>query len=220
MPSILDKNLERIQSILKRNDWDYKDVIVLMHSFRQILEINNTKPKYKYINLYSNWVFHAKITENQVAMAILDILTDSMISHNANPTKRKWINDAIIEGLSLHLLRKEILSFSKDYNVGKDINIYKFNNWKNFVSSLIEELLDKPLKVDENKNKEIYSKLIGKAKESGYIGNAVLGISFLINNNGVVYWKIDTPETLRKGVTVIGPMSIISKQMVDDYSNK
>ncbi|MCL5010685.1 MAG: hypothetical protein M1127_00520 [Patescibacteria group bacterium] len=213
MQSLLDTNLERIKSEIQQNSWNNKDIVSLMNFFRHILESSKSQGKYKYINLYSNWVFHTEITKNSVAMDILDILTDSMIKHNVNPKDGKWVNDAIIEGLSLHLLREEILSFSKEFNLGTDVNIYEFNNWKNFAVSLIKELLNKPLKVIQNKT--IYNNLIDKANKSGYIGNAVLAIYFWVDNNGIVHWKIDTPESLRKGVSVIGPMSIISQQMID-----
>jgi len=215
MQSVLDKNLESIKAEIQKGSWSNKDIVSLMNSFRHVLELGKSQIKYKHINLYSNWVFHTEITKNSTAMGILDILTDSMIKHNTNPNNGKWVNDAIIEGLSLHLLREEVLLFSKDFNLGTNINIYEFDNWKNFAVSLIKELLDKPLRTDQNN--AIYNNLIDKAKKSGYIGNAVLGISFLVNNNGFVYWKIDTPETLRKDVTLVGPMSIISQQMVDNY---
>ena len=73
------------------------------------------------------------------------------------------------------------------------------------------ELQRKPVqfpKTMKGKTKEIFDSIQQKASVTPSRNNAILGVSFL-DYKGTLCWKIDTEETIRKGVTLIGPIGIL-----------
>jgi hypothetical protein len=202
---------------LSNTNWTENDILRIVTSLRHIIEEQKFQGKYKYLYFYCNWVLHPEISKSSTAFEILELLTDSMIAHNKNPLKGKWINDAIIEGLSIHKLQIDIINLCKEIHV---VNVLEdFNNWKKFALMLFCELIDKPIRfpnVINNKIiKDFYDSIQKKAKN---IDDAVLGISFTIDNNRI-FWRIYTKTSIEKNLRVIGPMAIINQEMIDKYKS-
>lgn len=209
----MSKHENQLKGLLLRTNWAENDILRIITSLRHIIENQELQYKYKYLNLYCNWVLHPEISKSTTAFEILELLTDSIIAHNKNPLEGKWLNDAIIEGLSLHKLLEDIINLCKELHF---VNVLEdFGNWKKFASMLICELIDKPIKfpkVISNKTiANIYNSI--QTKDSD---NAVLGISFIIENDKIC-WRIDTKITIEKNITFIGPMAIINQEMIINY---
>lgn len=203
--------LDKITEVLSHNNWSKNDILRLMIAFRHIIEERNIQAKYPYLNLYANWVVHTEISKSITAFKILELLTDAMIKHNENPNEGIWINDAVIEGLSLRLLKANIKDLCHELSIKSEL-LNERDNWKKFVQFLVSyELREKPIKFPKkltDKAKDIFDSIQNKANKTASKNNAVLGVSFL-EYNGVLYWKIDTEETIEKDVKVIGPIGIL-----------
>ena len=117
----MDDYIKNIIGIFSQTQWSKNDILRIMTAFRQIIEHQGIQSKYPYLNLYANWVVHPKIDKSITAFRILELLTDAMIAHNENPTKGTWINDAVIEGLSLHKLKDDIEKLCDEFNINKSI---------------------------------------------------------------------------------------------------
>lgn len=210
----MDDHIKSITELLSHNNWSKNDILRIMIAFRHILEEKGFQSKYPYLNLYANWALHTKISNSITAFRILELLTNAMIAHNANPNEGTWINDAVIEGLSLHLLKTDIENLSDELGVNRML-LSERENWKKFVQFLVTyELQRKPVqfpKKIKGKIKKIFDSIQEKANKTLSRNNAVLGISFL-DYQGKLCWKIDTAETIRKGVKVIGPIGIFLKK--------
>jgi len=196
------------------------DLVNSMVNVRLIIENKKYQNTYKILNLYCNWILHNQISGSVTAFRILEELTDSMIAHNKGLPNVKWINDAIIEGMRLHRFQAEILDFAKEF----DINLKTFENlefWKVFGRILLSTLIERPLKFPKNltnpKVKKIYDSIVQKANDSGCLVNGVIAISF-VNINNQIHWKINTLDPKNKYMDIIGPMSVITQKMVDDYT--
>ena len=207
----MDDHIKNITDLLSRNNWSKNDVLRIMTAFRHIIEERNFQSKYPYLNLYANWALHTKISSSITAFRILELLTDAMIAHNSNPNQGTWINDAVIEGLSLHLLKTDIENLCDELNINRTL-LSDRKNWKKFVQFLVTyELQKKPVQFPKNmkgKTKKIFDSIQTKASKTPSRNNAILGVSFL-DYQGTLCWKIDTEETIRKGATLIGPIGIL-----------
>jgi hypothetical protein len=60
--------------------------------------------------------------------------------------------------------------------------------------------------------------MIQYKKKAKNIDDAVLGISFTIDNNRI-FWRIYTKTSIEKNLRVIGPMAIINQEMIDKYKS-
>lgn len=216
---IMATSTQTISDILSRSDWTQDNILRIMIAFRHILEEKKLESKYPFLNLYCDWVLHPEISRSTTGFKILEFLTDAMIAHNSNPKKSKWINDAINEIISLHKFKENIETLCQELNINRDVLINK-ENWKKFVQLLIiYELQKKPIKFSDNlkgKARYIYDSIQSKASKSGYKGNAILGISFT-THQGNIYWKIDTEESIKNGLTIVGQIVIIDQKMIDNY---
>lgn len=203
--------IKNIADLLSNTNWSKNDILRIMTAFRQIIEKKGFQSKYPYLNLYANWAVHTEISRSITAFRILELLTDAMIIHNTNPASQPWINDAVIKGLSLHKFKKDIEDLCDELGIDRNI-LSQRENWKKFVQFLVTyELQSKPVKFPQKmkgKTKKIFDSIQNKASKTPSKNNAILGVSFL-DYNGTLCWKIDTEETIRKGVTLIGPIGIL-----------
>ncbi len=212
----MDKLLYEIEGSFKSNKFIKSDIVNIMINFRLFLEKNKIQSQYKYLNLYCNWVVHNEISQSQIAFNILDLLTDSMIAHNSGNENFKWINDCIIEGLGFHNVQSEIIEIGERFSA--DFKIIENNMfWKIFGATLLNILMDRPIVFPENitnrRTKNIYESICKKAKESGSLVNGVISIKF-VEYDKKICWSIETLETKNRNINIIGPMSIITKEII------
>ncbi|MBI2474856.1 hypothetical protein HYV69_00295 [Candidatus Uhrbacteria bacterium] len=207
----MEDHIKNITELLSHSNWSKNDILRIMTAFRHIIEEKGFQSKYPYLNLYANWALHTKISGSITAFRILELLTDAVIAHNKNPNEGTWINDAVIEGLSLHLLKTNIENLCDELNISRAL-LSERANWKKFVQFLVTyELQRKPVQFPQNmkgKTKKIFDSIQEKASKTPSRNNAILGVSFL-DYNGTLCWEINTEETIRKGFRIIGPIGIL-----------
>ncbi|MFH1798008.1 MAG: hypothetical protein ABH844_01505 [Candidatus Omnitrophota bacterium] len=213
----MKQSLLEIEKTYNSDQLTKSDLVNSMINFRLSIEERKYQSKHKILNLYCNWILHNEISGSATAFRILEELTDSMIVHNDGQSSGKWINDAIIEGVKLHRLQAEILDFAKEFNI--NLKIFKsLEFWKSFGGILLSTLVQRPLKFPKNlpnpKMKKIYNSIVQKTTDSGYLVNGVIALSF-VSRESKIHWKIGTLDPKNEHVVIIGPMAVITQEMVD-----
>jgi hypothetical protein len=213
----MSKELEEIKSFLNTGMLDKPSVLNAMVNLRMVLDEHNLKEKYKYLNLYCNWMVHKNITLSMTAFRILEYLTDSMIAHNEDPKGSKNITAAIVEGFNLHKVQLDILEFGKEFDVNVDVLRVK-SNWQIFAGYILTNLVDRSLKFSEGKMntnaKKIYDSIVKKANDSGLLINGVIEVT-IINFNNSICFRIRTLDYINKPTEIMGHLPIITQEMVD-----
>jgi len=211
--------LDELQDIFTSDRLTKSDLVNAMVNFRLVIENENLQGTYQILNLYCNWTVHNQISASKVAFRILEEITNSMIAHDENSSESQWINDAVIEGMSLHKLQLEILDFSNRFGINLSI-FSKKGFWIAFGKMLLTRLIDRPLAFPDNINnrdiKKIYDSIVQKANASGALINGVVAISFLKFGNHI-HWKMTTLGTKDPTIDIVGPMFIITQDQVDAY---
>ncbi|MCL5772962.1 MAG: hypothetical protein M1536_01085 [Firmicutes bacterium] len=220
-----DRYSKEIQETLQKSTWSKESITYIMAQCRLLIEENNLQEKYKFLNLYCNWTLHTEISGSKTAYRILEYLTDSLISHNQDPINSKWINDAIIEGLSLHKLLEDLINVGQEYNITSSSKFSDLNIWKPFTKTLVDILAERPLNFPTlitNSSKSTYDSIIKKAEDSGNKeANAVIGIQFIRDENlGQQCWEIRTIGSVQKKVRIVGPIAFINQIMIDNLNKK
>ncbi|KFJ43823.1 hypothetical protein IBE48_08595 [Francisella philomiragia] len=215
----MNELIKELEQILLPSRLSTSGVVHAMSNMRLIINKKKLESKYNILNLYCNWILHDSITASNTALRILERLTDSMILHNAGD-ESKWINDSIVEGFNIHTLQQEMIFLADELNI-EIVGLLKTKSyWKDFVRILIKKLIGRPLKFPDKpkyKAKEIQDSIISKTVKSGSDANGVLSICFIKHNNSI-FWKMETIATKKKSINLIGPMSIVTQEMVDNYN--
>lgn len=211
--------------VLAQKVWSKADVLFVMTQLRQLIENKGLQEKYKFLNLYCNWTVHTEISGSNTGYRILEYITDAFIAQNGDPENTMWINDAVIEGLSLHNLLDDIIKIGQGYNISTSSKFLNLDNWIPFASILLDILIEKPLcfpKVLNNKAKEIHDSIIAKANRStGGDLNAVIGILFTRDKEtDELLWEVNTIGSEKKQIHIVGQIAFINQKMVDDLKKK
>ena len=211
----MERQKSEIEEICANGNLNKSNVIHLLSNLRQIIEEHTAQSQYPVLNLYCNWVLHPIISGSNTAFRILEQLTDAMIAHNSDQGTQ-WINDAVIEGMQLHVLQLEILEFSRKYNIAVEILKSEFF-WRVFAKILLDILCDKPLvfpKKLKDKAKDIHDRIVIKAHMSGNMVNGVMSVWFE-NIDGKHYWSINTLAKTKTELKIMGLMYPITQRMVE-----
>lgn len=218
--------IKEIDQTLRKSAFAKTDITYVMTQFRLLIEDNNLQEKYKFLNLYCNWTLHSKISESKTAYRILELITDSLISHNKDPQNSKWLNDAIIEGLSLHKLLEDIIDIGQEYDITETSKFADLNSWKIFAKILVDVLVERPLNFPSpitNSAKPIYDSVMKKAEDSGHKDeNAVIGIQFVYPDEfpTVRNYQLFTLSSKAKNIKIIGPIAFINQDLIDKVTGK
>ncbi|MFA4967123.1 MAG: hypothetical protein WC624_02780 [Candidatus Margulisiibacteriota bacterium] len=198
----MSKALNKIKQLLNQPGLSLNDIICLMSQIRILIEENNLAAKYKYLNLYCNWILHSKISKSLLCFSILEQLTDILVKHHAIE------NDIIHEVsniISIPGLRKDFIDFFN--SSGLPNNIFSDREtWKGIFSLIASNLIDKPLCFPEMKVingnpkiKAIYDSTQNKSKNTDL---AVKNFSFILLDS-TFFWKI---QTSKEFVDIISPL--------------
>jgi len=223
---VTNKNKYEIDEIFRKTKYSNSDITHLMTQLRLLMEHDKLQEKYNYLNLYCNWTLHNHVSGSKTAYRILEYLTDSFISFNRDPINSKWINDTVIEGLSLHKLLENIQKIGLEYKIPSIRKFKDFNNWIVFATKLVDVLSERPLRFPDSMNntaKLIYESIIKKTEDSGNKDlNAVIGIQFVYSSKfpNTQFWEIITPETIRKQIKLIGPIAFINQDMIKEENKR
>ncbi len=207
-----------INEELSKYHWTHPEVSFIMTQFRILLEEENLKEQYKFLNLYCNWTLHTEITKSFIGYEILLSISDSIIRHNKKPNHGKWISDAIIEGISLHKVLSEILEIGQQYSIP---NINKFNNiiiWTTFATTLVELIFERPVKFPSPQTKHS-KKAFETMREQSQKAKDPTAIITELRFYGIqeMQHKYCFEIQCESGFSIHGNFSFITQEMVDHY---
>lgn len=213
------------EKVLSQNQWSTADVTHLMSQFRQIIENENIKEEYKYLNLFCNWTLHPKISGSNTAFRILDLINTSLINSNIDPQNSKWINDAIIEGLSLHKLNEDIINLCIQFDINSGQQFNDLQKWRELGYILVGILEDKPIIFPDNLRGTVlnlYNQI--EANTINAHGNddmMPIGIKFTTHEQvpNQFLWQLLTKDSVNRNITIVGPIAFINQEMIDKYKH-
>jgi hypothetical protein len=195
----LGEFLQHVASVGGMSDGD---VVKLIKLTRQLLEKKRLKHKYSVLNFYCNWCFHVAISGSTTPCRMLDAITDVFISDDGS--KRVDIPQEVSQILSLAKLRSDFVQLYRDE--GLPIFLFDdFDNWWNFVSQLLKEIMHKPIQfpegpaLDRNKQaKQIADGLAAKAGDRpAFIAKSLWLSDTEEGKKGEVWWLVETVPQVR-----------------------
>jgi hypothetical protein len=149
-----DKTLKDIEGFFEKKSSSIESICFFMQKIRLLLEIDNTKEKYKILNHYCNWLFHKNL-DRGISPFIIEEISASFENAKSNNDCIKKISNALsVKKLVVELketLYKNI-GFKYDYIFEHD------EFWINFITIVLNELKSRPLLLNERKlikNKQI-----------------------------------------------------------------
>ena len=222
----IDRICKEINKTLQKPAFRNGDVTYIMSNFRLLIEEKKLQDKYIFLNLYCNWSLHSEISRCRTAYRILEFLTDSFINHYKDPKNSRWINDLIIEGLSLHKLLEDIINIGQEYKIIAASKFSDLNSWILFAKVLVNVLIERPLTFPEpmtSSAKPIYDSIIKKATDSGYKDiSAVVGIQFIYFPEFPTqqHWEIKTLHTIAHKIRICGPIAFINQDIINKFAVK
>lgn len=120
--------LEKLQKELEKEIKEESQVVYILSRIRKLLELNNQKSEFKYLNFYCNWALHARIDRTESVAEIL-----------------RGISMQTAEGfnfLTFNHLKIELKKFFVKYSLPENI---LDSQWINFANFLVEVYSDTPL---------------------------------------------------------------------------
>ncbi len=198
----MNKNINRIKNILnninRKNSINIDQMSSIMLQTRQIIEFEKLKEEYKFLNLYCNWLLHTQLQDSKIIYYILEEANKVIFQNpNRNGNDTNCIIKQISTLLSIENLKND---FIKIYKL-KKLPIFLFDNqenWRKFISLLLLEISDKPLKFPE--------KIKEKSAHKGF-KKAYKVYSKMRNSSTVIpFSSTDTPSSepaFVQGLTII-----------------
>lgn len=195
MDKYLRQAAEKLATIDSTGSFHEDTVPTLLVLFRQHLEANNLKSRYRITNFYCNWSLHVSLDKGivqDILQEISDIISDE------NETN---YNDRINEILSMRRLRMELVEILD--GIGAKSKLFNSHTgWRAFLKVLLRSLIDKPI---ERRGTSTLAKFAGKLTlnvpdltqlEQDYITNNQI-------SSNAVFWQV---LVLPMDYTLIGPL--------------
>ncbi len=201
-----------------------------MSLFRLVMEDDNSKEKYKYLNLYCNWTLHTEISGSSTAYEILEYIAESIRNYEKNPSTALWLNDAVVLGLSTHKLNSDILNVCQEYNLTEANKFRDIKEWVKFGRLLIDILSNKQLRfpnpINSKKVQAIYDSIMTKASMPELLKYCqVVGLEFKDSlyskphceefGIDVSHLEIITMETIERGIHIICEVNFITENQIN-----
>jgi hypothetical protein len=156
--------VEKIQRLVNLGSQISEDQVrSLMILIRKQLELldENERSKYSTINLFCNWCAHTEITQSLVGLRLLGQINDALVKVKTSPNDevRKELSQAVGFGS----FYSELILFLEKLDIKHQLSDQ--NNWRQFLTHLIEIIRDVPLafpSIDKlnNNSRKIYEKVI------------------------------------------------------------
>lgn len=212
-----------VNRILSQEIWTIADITHVMTQYRLLIQDNGLQEKYNFLNLYCNWTLHTRISGSMTAFRILEYFSDCIINSYEDPGNSKWINDAIVEGFSLHKLHDEILKIGQEFEISASSKFTEHGIWIPFGRMVVDNLDGKPLSFPNPINalaKRTYDSILEKAEKSGNLEQKVVNeFSFFKDKHSWLHsWEIKTIDSVNRGYRIMGQVAFINQKMVDDLN--
>lgn len=188
--------LKQIEQFISTEYLSIANVCFFMQSIRILLEIDDSKSKYKITSHYCNWMLHKELDRSSSPLIIKEITRAFNCFTSERDLTEKVTNALSVQKLVQEL--KEILWV----NVENKILVSKMDfesYWLNFITILLNQIVYRPLKLN---NKNI---LLDNRKFSVY------GIQ-LINKNEAVWIEILSTELNMKDTKMMIKVVLFRRQ--------
>lgn len=170
-----EKTLKDIEGFFEKKSSSIENICFFMQKLRLLLEIDNSKSKYKILNHYCNWLFHKHLDRN--TSEIINNIGNCFENFNSEFDLLNKVNSSIsVEQLVIEI--KEILYKNK---IGFEYDNFIENNdfWKAFIQNIFFELRNRPVLLEKNKNVK------DKKIENFEVDFSIYGIQIVSINNEV-----------------------------------
>lgn len=153
--SMQEEILKKIKSISLEKQLSESQVDHLMTLIRKQMEHMNKadRKKYALLNFYCNWSKHIKISRSSIACEIILQLNKVLYCVKDSSDTNKVISE-ISSVISFPKLQTEINMFLKEFDLPVDL-VTDFSRWREFVSHLINIIIDCPLVLPDIRKKEV-----------------------------------------------------------------
>ncbi|HNV96976.1 MAG TPA: hypothetical protein PKL13_01525 [bacterium] len=132
--------IEKLQKALNEEIKEEKQVVFILSKVRKLIELEQKKEKYKYLNFYCNWAFHPYL---ESLWRVDDILKEFI-----NGTGKKFYK--------FNTFYKDLKDFFDFFNINSDIFFQK--NYILFLNLLIDVYSKTPLIIKDLKKCIIINK--------------------------------------------------------------
>lgn len=136
MSTFLTRAGQRLDDLLATGRMHQDSVLVLLSLLRQHLEATPTAGA-KVVKHYANWTLHP-VLERGLTPSLLDDVSNVLTADDEK------LPDQIIDCLCLPKLRQELIALFAGHRRVEPFHSFSF--WKAFVGTLLQSLVDKPLK--------------------------------------------------------------------------
>lgn len=139
------KVLEQIEQFIVCDHISIANVCFFMQSVRVLIEIDGSKSKYEFTNLYCNWILHKELDQGNTPSKIIQEIANSFENINSKNDLIKKINNSIsLRKLIVEL--KEILWINISDKVKVSRTDYE-DYWLKFIQILLSQILFRPIKL-------------------------------------------------------------------------
>jgi len=203
---------KKLRENLSTPVWGPATCKAFMINLRELLEEEDLKSTYPYLNLYCDWCAHTNISRSTVAFNILLSLTKSICQHNIDP---KTIDDGdihkrIIDTIGILQLQREMTQVLQRFNL-PSTPIENWTMWKDILGLIIYDIQQKPImfpsRIKNKAHQRIYDAIQGEASLKGQPRFAVIGLRFYYEGNKPM-WEIFTEYLITHDISLTGVLSL------------
>lgn len=183
-----------------------------MINLRELLEGEDLKSAFPYLNLYCDWCAHTNISRSTVAFEMLLSLTKSICQHNIDPNSIDGgdIHKRIIDTIGILQLRQEMIQVLHRFNL-PSTPIENWAIWKGIFGLIISDIQQKPIMfpspIKNKAHQRIYDSIQEEASLKGQPKFAVIGFRFFSEGNKPM-WEIFTEYLVTNAIHLVGPLSL------------
>ncbi len=205
-----NKIIKKIEDCLSLPLWNAATCKAFFTHLRELLEYDGLKKSYPYVNLYGTWVVHPKIDRSPEGFEMLKKLTQSICIHNSDPRSVEDgdIHKRIIDTCGIITLRSELRDLLDSIGLSTLI-VTDYELWKGVLSLLLQDLDGKPIRAPSMSKKKL-EEIRSIAQACGQPEWEVTGFWFFADA-GSAMWEISSKASEKKGVRLIGPVSLPPK---------
>jgi hypothetical protein len=149
-----EKTIKDIEGFFEKKSSSIECVCFFMHKIRLLLEIDNSKGKYKILNHYCNWLFHKNLDKG-LSPEIIDEISASFENFQTKNDFIKKVNNSL-SIIKFVVELKEVLYLNIDFKY--EYVFVSDDFWVKFTEIILNEIKNRPI-ILMNK-KEIMSKKI------------------------------------------------------------
>lgn len=142
-----DEITRKLDSILAQDVNNECQVIYVLSRIRKILENNKQKNKFRFLNLYCNWVLHNKLDHKNTTVLLADLFGKDIDNKKGGRENARILISNHSDFFNLSSLRRELDGFLRDNHLSSEM---LNRNWEQFSKLLLEIIKESPIIFESN----------------------------------------------------------------------